>query len=607
MILLLCIAPFFSSNAQTPRCGFDDRIDAAIKRNPEFLQTLDQQNELVTQAMARHQRSYDSELITIPVVVHVLHTGQKIGGQANISDAQIHSAIDRLNKAFAGSDGYSVPGSGIQFSLARRDPACNPTNGIIRINASGICAGNDCYETKGITELNESVVKSVSRWPAEDYLNIWVVQEIDNNEGKNGIQGFAQFPGGDPALDGVTILYNAFGYEEDVEIPFHLKTTTRLGTVLIHEVGHSLGLFHTFEGDDYNRDGIGDRCPSLTGCGPYNGDCISDTPPHRRSNGTCHVSGTNVCDGGFSNELFVHNFMDYSSQECQYEFTPGQVDRMKATLETLRVGWKYSSGDLAVSASTPATASCIPDTRYVNNNFGLGIIDFQLGNYVQHSGNTKEDGGYVDHWCSLMAVQSAATYDLAINTGDQNAQNVKVYIDYNGDGDFNDGGEEVFSSTKLKRHQGKVKIPASAKRGSAIRVRAIAAYSGFNITSPCFQPYYGQAEDYALVVSDPVSAPVTGNDNLLENNVFKQSLSQSEKVYEVFPNPTSDLIYISNPGKNHIKRVEILDVNGKTVLDNDASQDHGIITFSLVNLSPGIHYIRITDDDSVSIKKINRI
>lgn len=608
MILLLCIAPFISSNSQTLRCGFDDKIDAAIERNPGFLQSINDRNELLNHAVKRHDRSFDSEVTTIPVVVHILHTGQKIGSLVNITDAQIYSAIDRLNKAFAGTDGYSVPGAGIQFSLAKRDPSCNQSNGIVRVDARGTCAGGDCYETKGITELNEQKVKALSYWPAGDYLNIWVVQEIEDNGGKNGIQGFAQFPGGDPALDGVTILYNAFGYETDVKVPFDLKTTTRLGTVLIHEVGHSLGLFHTFEGDDYNRDGIGDRCPSMTGCGPFNGDCIADTPPHRRSNGNCNVAGTNVCDGGYSNELFVHNFMDYSSQECQYEFTPGQVSRMKATMETLRLGWKFSSGDLPVPSSHPSNPSCIPQTKIVDNNFGLGIIDFQLGSFVEHSGTTKEDGGYVDHWCSTMSVQPSSTYDLSINTGNQNVQNVKVFIDYNGDSDFNDNGEEVFSSQKAKLHQGKIKIPSTAKQGKALRVRAIATYSGFNISGPCFEPYYGQTEDYSLIIGAPSSAPLVGDDSQLENIALINSLNSEESpTYSIYPNPASEQIHIENPGLAHINRVEILDVSGKKVYDSNNVADLTKITLNLRQLSPGIHYLRITDDHSVSVRKIHRL
>lgn len=608
--LLFCIALYFPTLAQhEERCGFDSRMDKVIQNDPDFLKTIEQQELIIQSLQKGNSRSLDDEVTTIPVVVHIMHTGQDIGAAVNITDAQIESAIVQLNKAFAGIDGYSTPGSGIQFALASRSPDCQPTNGIVRVNATGVCVGDDCYEIKGITSANEHAVKSLSRWPAHSYLNIWVVREIDDNGAKSGVQGFARFPGGDPALDGIVILYNAFGYKESVSGPFNLKSNTKLGTILIHEVGHSLGLYHSFEGDDYNRDGIGDRCPSLTGCGRFNGDCVDDTPPHRRSLGTCNVSGTNVCDGGYSNELFVHNFMDYSSEDCQYEFTKGQVDRMKATLLSSREGWVHSMGNMPLSAEKPVSTQCTPLTQYPDNNFNLGILEFRLGDFTSASGNTQEDGGYVDNWCSVIAAEPGKSYDLMVNTGSQNAQNVKVFVDYNGDGDFSDSGETIFTSEKSKSHQGKIIIPLSAKKGVPLRVRAIAAYSGFSIADGCFQPYYGQVEDYSMIIGAPLLADTPDNSiGETGENGLAWSLQPDDHDYSVYPNPTSDLVYLARQGESEVKELELLDLQGRSIANyNTGDGNLDVMEISLSDLSSGIYYLRITDDEKVIVRKLHRL
>ena len=496
--IILCISFSLTPFAQNNPCGFDRKLDLHIEKSPDFLETLNDQERRIN--LRRDRRNADDP-VEIPVVVHVLHLGEPVDQGTNISDAQILSALDQLNNAYAGTAAFSGPDSKIRFSLALRGPNCTFTTGINRVDASKICVQGDCYNQKGMTANNEVTLKSLSRWPSRDYLNIWIVSEINDNDGGQGIQGFAEFPGAAEEVDGVTILFNAFGNDDGINQGFQLKENTRLGTILVHEVGHSLGLYHSFEGDDYNRDGIGDRCPSFTGCGPFNGDCVEDTPPHRRSNGDCNVSGTNVCDGGFSNDLYVHNFMDYSGETCQWEFTAGQVARMRAFLDVERSSWKYSLGGIPPSDHLVKSIDCTPKTKNLKNGFGLGVTSFSLGGFTYLSGTAVQDGGYRDNWCTEIPVERNHSYPIQILTGEKNNQNVAVYMDFNGNGQFDHANELVFSSSNALVHTGMVTIPSSTKSGIPLRVRVISAYPGFQINSPCFEPLVGQVEDYSMVVS----------------------------------------------------------------------------------------------------------
>ena len=146
----------------------------------------------------------------IPVVVHVVH---KTAAQ-DISDAQIKSQIDVLNRDFrkTNSDLNRIPApfkalaadARIEFALADKDPAGNPSTGITRTATT-----KDSFldTDDGVKDANSG---GVNAWPRDNYLNIWVCQ-LGNN-----LLGYAQFPGGSAATDGVVILHSAFGDRKSV-------------------------------------------------------------------------------------------------------------------------------------------------------------------------------------------------------------------------------------------------------------------------------------------------------------------------------------------------------------------------------------------------------
>ena len=242
-----------------------------------------------TQEFLRSNNPEIRAVVRIPVVVHVLYRTST----ENISDAQIQSQITVLNNDFKAlnSDYNNTPSLfqplrsgnfGIQFVLETVNRKATTKTSWSTNNAMK-------YTSQGGLNATSPTTK----------LNIWVC-----NMG-NGILGYAQFPGGSSATDGVVIDDNAFGTVGTVTSPYNK------GRTATHEVGHWLNLRHIW----------GDAT-----CGS---DLVSDTPQHNTSNYGCpsypHYS---TCTG--TPVEMTMNYMDYTDDACMYMFTTGQKTRAMA-------------------------------------------------------------------------------------------------------------------------------------------------------------------------------------------------------------------------------------------------------------------------------------
>lgn len=274
-------------------------------------------------------------VMRIPVVFHVIHKGEAVGSGTNISDAQLLSAIDALNRDFAATsaDGgvaqSSVPvaagNTNIQFCLASTDPNGNPTTGINRVNGTSVTG----YSGSGITSTNEVNVKNLSRWDNRYYMNVWVVSEIDDNGADltnpnfwgGGTLGYAYLPTNPVTFnaqrDGIVVVNLCIGNDPANNQGFRLWPPTRLNRTLTHEVGHYLNLLHTFEGESCSES----NCSTQ-------GDFVCDTPPT--------VTQTNCGTRACSNTQQVENYMDYTGDACYDMFSQGQATRMTAVLTGVR-------------------------------------------------------------------------------------------------------------------------------------------------------------------------------------------------------------------------------------------------------------------------------
>ena len=240
-----------------------------------------------------------NEIITIPVVVHVLFNNSV----QRISDEKIFSQIAALNEDFRmlNADKLNVPeafkskaaDARIMFCLAQVDPQGRPTTGILKR-----------YTT--VTNFREAdAMKFKAKggsdaWDAKNYLNIWVCSMFGR------ALGYASLPGGDPAKDGVVINYDVIGRGQGQRQNFDK------GRTATHEIAHWLGLKHIW-GD--------------AECGS---DEIADTPPQTSYNIGCPVfPRPSYCSVDGNGDMFM-NFMDLTNDACMYMFTNGQKNRMRS-------------------------------------------------------------------------------------------------------------------------------------------------------------------------------------------------------------------------------------------------------------------------------------
>jgi hypothetical protein len=281
---------------------------------------------------------------TLPVVVHVVHGN----GAENIPDAQVLQGIQDLNDAFA-NVGYYDPTTGVdtrlRFCLAIRDPDGNAASGIDRVQSP---------LTDLTLETDDIPMKNLSRWDPLSYINIWLVREICSISYGCSVAGYAYLPAshGQPE-DGIVMEAKFFGSSQGAS------------GVQVHEMGHYLGLYHTFQG----------------GCTNYNcltdGDRVCDTPPDASTtpvpcNATPNSCSTDANSGFASDQLdLFQDYMDYGDFDCWSVFTQGQTDRMHWHIENVRFSLLESQGCLdpctsALSASFIANLTTVDVGGTVN-------------------------------------------------------------------------------------------------------------------------------------------------------------------------------------------------------------------------------------------------
>jgi hypothetical protein len=255
-------------------------------RGPDDIRAAEIEREMAS-ASAGVSGQADTATATINVYFHVIMTS---AGDGRVTDGMLRRQIDVLNNAYGGATGGAA--TGFAFVLAGTDRTVN-----------------DTWFSAGPGTAAERDMKAALHRGTADDLNFYT------NDGA-GYLGWATFPSSyaqHPSDDGVVCLFSSL--PGGATVPYNEGDT---GT---HEIGHWLGLYHTFQ----------------NGCSA-NGDYVSDTPSERSPAFGCPY-GRDTCTGTRNpGEDPIFNFMDYTDDPCMYQFTAGQTARMSAAWATYRQG-----------------------------------------------------------------------------------------------------------------------------------------------------------------------------------------------------------------------------------------------------------------------------
>lgn len=268
-------------------CASQDVLDRQLGEDPTLALRLNK-IESFTETAIRQKRLVNGKIV-IPVVVNVLQRTS----ETKLSDAQIQSQIDVLNKDFNGTNSEFASGIPAEFNGLKANVG-------ISFELVNIVRKSTTKTSWGTRDaMKKSAQGGINPTSPTNTLNLWACTI------GGGILGYAQFPGGTLATDGVVIDTKYFGLSSTASYPYNL------GRTATHEVGHWMNLRHIW-GD--------------ASCG---NDQVSDTPVHKTANyGVPTYPYASTCLPAH-NEMTM-NYMDYTDDRGMFMFTLGQKSRMSA-------------------------------------------------------------------------------------------------------------------------------------------------------------------------------------------------------------------------------------------------------------------------------------
>jgi hypothetical protein len=588
-------------------------------------------------------------IIKIPVVVHIIHSGQPIGTAPNITDAQVESQITVLNQDYrkiTGTPGFNSNPVGadveIEFVLAKVDPSGNPTNGIDRVNFAKLS-----WEEEEI----ESTVKPATSWDPNLYLNMWTVKFSND-----GLLAYAQFPdsstlaginttNGAANTDGVISNYDVLGSKTFDDGTFLLREKYDRGRTMSHEVGHFLGLRHIW------GDGNGDENAKKPDCTAT--DYCADTPQVGWEHRDCK-SIYDTCPASPGNDM-PENYMDYAEDTCMNIFTLDQKSRINTVMANSprRVSLKTSTKGNAIPLfANDAELKIEPDYSLVNvsdctslpaptnkkitlANRGTSTLTTTTINYTIAGGANQTQtwiGSLAPNQTALITLLNTASYGILTasigktnNTVDQRATNNSdtapfspvnyTFTNYvfNLQQDF--WGAEI--TWDLKDIDGNIIYsggPYTNKPSEVLPLPALIKQNWRLANNQCYTftikdeqsdgiCCYGGDGYYNIKSVDGLTTIASGASyGLVERRHFTTNATLGITSYDdanavyLYPNPTKDFITVSVPSQYGLPTsLTINNSLGKIISRKEVSASSDL-SLSTSSLSSGVYFVTIAKD-----------
>ena len=400
-------------------CGSVSIIEDRIKNNPQLALDFELFKATLLANKESEAAGYraGSDPVYIPVVFHIVHNGDALGVQENITDAQAISQIDAMNRDYTSSNTNTslvptpfqslIADCNIKFCLAKFDESGNITTGVIRHQFT-----NTTWNDENDIDGN---LKPATIWDPSKYLNIWSIN-MGGSLASSGVLAYSSFPGfGAADADGIVVRYNALGTTGN------MAAGLNTGKTISHEVGHWLSLLHVWGFDD--------------GCNDI-GDFIDDTPDQGDLNFGCPTFPSISCTNGPNGDMFM-NHMDYSDDVCRVMFTLGQSARMQSTLNGSRISIKTAASQCFYATDAAIASVLLPSDTVCSLSFQPYFILKNEGNTFITSAKIymQLDGGTIQiiNWAGNLALQqktdinlpailvAQGNHTLVITVGDINA------------------------------------------------------------------------------------------------------------------------------------------------------------------------------------------